>query len=349
MSSNTRGASDAARPHIFLFHGTDTYSIAEKVGLWKAEFEKKYGKENCIVLDCELLNNESEIYVTLNNLLRSATLFSTTKLVVLKNVFSKATKKQLLEILSRELESIPPTHFLVFKEEQTDARTVLHKTIKKMESAGRAQIQEFRIPQGDDLLSWIRKFVTSRNIPIDASALNTFVHRFDVPAQDQSWTDGVEWNLWQIVHELEKLAAYTQGRPIMKEDVALLVSENPQAHIFSLVDALASGQRQTAQRLATLLAGEGKSGVLSMTALLIGQFRSFLIIKELAGARVSDADIAKKLSWNPKRLWVVSKKIQRLTTETMRNSYRILLDIDSQLKSSSTPPLTLFDRFLRSL
>ncbi len=343
-----------SNPHIYLFHGTDSYSIAKKTAVWKAEFGKKYGGENCSVIDCESLGKECDTLGLVSQLVHTATLFSTTKLVIVCNLFSKATPKQLLDAFAHELESVPPTHFLVFCDEKLDSRTTFAKTVHVLVDAGRAQIQEFETPRGHDLAAWVRQYLRGINAQMESGAILELVNRFDPPSaiEREKWQKEKEkpnWDLWAVVNELEKLIAYAQGRAIVRDDVRLLTRENADAHVFALVDALCSGGKKGARALSGQLIGSGseeKSSAISMISLLASQFRHFVIVKERAEKGESNEKIAEKLGWKPQRLWVVSKKIKGLSMEQLRRLYRALLDADAQLKSTALDPLLLFERVL---
>ena len=107
--------------------------------------------------------------------------------------------------------------------------------------------------------------------------------------------------------ELHKLASFAQGRAIVADDVELLVSRQDESHVFSFIDTLLAGDGATARRMTAHLLAQKDSSAVGIIVLLQNQFRAFCILKDLCATGTSDADAAAKLSWNPKRVWVVKR------------------------------------------
>lgn len=339
-----------AKPHIYLFFGEDTFSIAEKALLWKDEFRKKYGPHTSIAVDLESLAEE-ESKQNLNRLLVASTLFSSTKLIVLKNAFSKNCKKLVLEALSEILPAVPANHFVVVTAQSVDARTVLSKRLKELEKEGRAKAEEFTIPKGPALRTWIEQRLKKSGARADARTLSLIQARFQ-PEFAPSYQQGAPTTLWQIHQELLKLAAYAGKRPIGPNDVALLIPLRNDAHLFELVSALLSGSEEKARLLVKgILDEEGgdlKPAVLGMTAQLTGQFRDLLRVRLLKDSGVGDGEIASELGWKPNRVWVVGKKVERLSAPALARVYTNLIQQDWKLKSTSLHPGALFELFIHT-
>jgi DNA polymerase-3 subunit delta len=88
-------------------------------------------------------------------------------------------------------------------------------------------LQELATPEAKALPGWIQQHAKSRQIAIDGRAV-------------QRLADFVGADLRQLANELEKLSLYAGKRPITAEDVKLLVSDDGEALIWDLTDALSA-------------------------------------------------------------------------------------------------------------
>lgn len=339
------------KPHIYLFFGADNFSMLQRVAIWKREFIAKYGAHNCIAFDCDdSISGEPLSEHLIKNALHSSSLFGTTKLIIFKNAFSKQAKKVLSDLIANELESVPLTHFIVFADGSVDARSILSKKILALEKDGRAGREEFAAPTGHDLVCWIERHVASSNATIDRAAAEHFAALVDASTQPGAFSPEPP-DLWRVTHELHKLMAFVQGRTIVTDDIDLLVTRENGAHIFSFIDALLNGNKTHACTLAaTLLPPRASHAVnaVGLCVMLQHQFRVFCILKSLALNGTPDADIAQKLSWNPKRVWVVKKKLARISLEDLRRAYRELIDMEVNIKKGAGNPGLLLERVIQT-
>ncbi|MEK7618741.1 MAG: DNA polymerase III subunit delta [Patescibacteria group bacterium] len=335
-----------SKPHIYLFCGDDTYSIAERVAFWKREFCAKYGKENCFTLDCEEADGSQSWEMRLRGHLHSSSLFSATALVILKNAFSKSTKKITTEAILKELDSIPLTHFVVFQESSVDQRTALSKKLVDLERTGIAAREIFTAPTGSELVSWIEKQVSRHGGSMDRAAVRSFASLMEVGSAASPFSEK-KADLWRASTELHKLASFAQGRAIVADDVELLVSRQDESHVFSFIDTLLAGDGATARRMTAHLLAQKDSSAVGIIVLLQNQFRAFCILKDLCATGTSDADAAAKLSWNPKRVWVVKKKLQRIPLERLLETYRFLIASDYRLKKGISHSVLELERLIQ--
>jgi DNA polymerase III delta subunit len=337
----------AMKPHIFLFHGPDTFTSAGKIRHWMDEFRKKHGGSNCFMLDCEEKHTEAALY--LKNFFQSHTLFSSTKLLVLKHIFSKQAK-ELAEALLDRLESLPASYFVVLSDEKADARTTLYKKMQVLEKGGRAAIEHYEIPKGPLLKKWVEQRCLDLSLPLSRDALAYFVRLHET--DQRSFAEEVSYDLWFLDNELRKLAAYAQGQPLSQNTMDVLLSRNSVGHIFDLSDALMSRNRPRVHQLAHTLLDQhtsSKSSIFGILALLKSQIRSFLILRELAEQGMTDADIAQRLGWNAKRVWVVKKKVEYHSRQQLLTMYRHLLDKEAGLIYETYTPQTSVDLFFNQL
>jgi DNA polymerase-3 subunit delta len=96
--------------------------------------------------------------------------------------------------------------------------------------------QEFEALTGETLTAWIKKEIATAGGTIEPGAV--------VAISSLGGKD-----MWLMSGVLAQLAAYARGRTIIASDVALFVPEKLDDNVFSLVEALVSGNRKKASLL----------------------------------------------------------------------------------------------------
>ncbi|GEM_PF-1384498 len=361
------------KPHIFLFTGTDSFTIAEKLAFWKKTFREKHGVSNFLAIDCESALTPEDVIRQLHIMFQTNTLFSLTKIAIIKNIFAKTALATVVqEFFEKHIETIPQSDFVVFVQEKKpkskkdeknekdeengeelepvkkEKKSDLLKIITELGTLGKARIDIFDIPRGAALHKWIQTRFERAGSTINEYTLMHFLERFDSGKESvrrdekKSSTD-----LWTITHDIEKLSAYARGRSITKEDIDLFIPRSVEGHIFDLTDALAARDKKRALKLAHALvsvsASQIKGSCIYLTSLLIGQFRGLFLVKKLFDAGKNEQQVAETLDWDPKRVWVNKKKAGSQTADQLQNILRSLIEYDYSLKTSSAHPLAALD------
>ncbi|MDP2656015.1 MAG: hypothetical protein Q8P11_00405 [bacterium] len=339
------------RPNIYLFHGSNTWSIHQKTKAWIGAFEKKYGNMNSASIDLAGNVHVKNILPIIQKNLISDTLFSTTSFLHLRGLFSKTCPPEVRDMLSEKLPSTSPTAFVVLEDEIIDKRLGVYKILQSLETSGKCTMEEFEIPTQDKLKNWILSYLKQYDMSIEPLALALLLEHFDPdhPFDDKKNTD----ILWVLSGELHKLVHFTQGHTVHRDDVEILVCAPDNAHIFNFVDAILAKQKSHAYELAHALVSASpsqvKSSVINITGMLRSQLRSLVIIKSMKQTQLDEATMAKQLGWNPKRVWVVSRKTSNLTLAQLTHMYRSLLSFDEYIKLYSTPADASLDILIAQL
>ena len=98
------------------------------------------------------------------------------------------------------------------------------------------KVHVFPVLGGDELQRWIVRRVKEAGVSIETDGVR------QLSAQSQG-------DLWYLSSEIEKLAAYCQGKAITGRAVAELTTGTLTSNIFWLVDAIVEGRVRDAQRL----------------------------------------------------------------------------------------------------
>ncbi len=146
--------------------------------------------------------------------------------------------------------------------------------------------------------------------------------------------------LWQ---ELQKLALY-QGdsqQPISEETVKALVNVSNQ-NSLQLAQAILAGDTSKSLTLVDNLISLNESA-LRITATLVGQFRTWAIVKTMMESGEKDekkiASVA-NIS-NPKRIYFLRQEVRNVSAQKLLATLPILLQLELSLKIGGEPLATL--------
>jgi DNA polymerase-3 subunit delta len=209
---------------------------------------------------------------------------------------------------------MPDTTTLVLVDDELSGKNPLLEALK---SAG--QVQEFRALRPGAVLQWILERAQSKGIDIS-------------PAAARLLADLVGNNLWVLASELEKLAAYAQGRRVEGADVRDLVSEARQVNIFAMVDAIVEKRGAVALRLLRKLKREGADGGY-LLAMVVRQYRLIIQARELMTGGLATREIGQRLGVGSEFvLQRILDQAQRYSLSRLKAAYRRLLEADVGVK-----------------
>ncbi len=336
-------------PQIYAFIGEDSFSMLEKIETWVAAFSEKHGAFGIRIFNG---SDGNECDEQLRASLNGSPLFQAKSLIILKNPWS-SKRTEIQSLLLEKIESLPDTHFLVIADSGIDGRSALSKKLEQMSTIGSARIERFEIPKGPELRSWIRSRIKLLGGSFDTSGESLFIQSFILARETTQDTENASVDLWYLDHELRKLVSYSDGHPITVQYIRAISSLPHAAHIFQLTDSLLLKKREQAITLVHRLIDDDRSRakqqLLPMIAFLITQFHSFVLFKSCQEDGMNDGALAKKLGWNAKRVWVVSKKISPLTCAGLTQSFSRILEYERVLKTGAGDPILGLDLLVNSL
>lgn len=295
---------------IHLLTGENTYEIEQQLKKLVTEFDG----------DVERVDGSELTLEALPDLLAGVTLFSSRRLVVVKNA---SQNKPLWTTLGEWLEK-GIDNDLVLVEPKPDKRTRTYKLLEKQAEVFAAkELQPYEAVQW--LLQQFPKGQTFRK------ELAEFLVEY------------VGTDQWRLESELNKLVL--AGQPVTKELIQELVEPTPQATSFELLDAAFRGHTAEMNRLfETVSQGEDPYMFFGLVA---GQIYALALIKTGTGKRPDE--IAQDAGIHP----FVVKKVSNLAQDISKNELNVLVarlaELDANMKSRSVPPWTQVYSFLRSL
>lgn len=298
---------------IYLLYGQDTFRSLEKLTAIKDKYRKIAGDTNLLDIDEPQMPFE-QIWQKISAL----PFLSSKRLVILKNLilFGNAAVQ---EKILKHLNKIPNTTVVILYEQGVPkSENILFKKICQV-----GRCQNFSLLKEWQLKEWIRGKARQIGLKINSAALEKLAFF-------------VGNDLWQLSQELAKLKNYKENRPILPEDVELLVKPKIESDIFALIEAISKKNFQkTHTALQNLFfTGESEIYILQMIA---WQFKNILICQDLLKQNNERRTIAKS-GLHP---FVAQKAIRQAHSFTwfqLKKIYSQILNFDFQIKTGKIEP-----------
>ena len=295
---------------IYLLTGENTFELERRLKELVAGFEG----------DVERVDGEGLQIEQLPDLLSGVTLFSSKRLVVIKNASSN---KSLWAVLGEWLEK-EVGNDLVFVELHPDKRTKTYKWLEK-----HAEVFIAKELQPYEAARWVLQHAT-QGLSLRKEGAEFLV---DYVGTDQ----------WRLESELQKLQL--AGGDITQERIREIVEPTPQATAFELLDAAFRGQTKDMERIFETVSRQDDPYM--FFGLLSGQIYALTLMKTANGKR--SEDIAKETGVHPFVLRKVSGLAGTLSVDSLRRLVARLAELDANMKSRPVEPWTQVYSFLRSL
>lgn len=310
---------------IYFIYGQDSYRAKRKL----EEIIFGYKKIHKSGLNLIYIDADASEFKDFYSNLKITSMFAEKKLIILKNVFEEV---KFQEDFLENIKSLEETKdiIVVYEDCPPDARTKLFKALQKY-----AKCQEFNCLQPAMLKKWIVQEFAKNKIKINPDAVDLLANF-------------VKDDLWKMANEINKLSNYKKDSVIKKEDVELLVKPNIENDIFKTIEALASKDKKQALSLLHKHFDDGEAP-LKLLAMIIYQFRTLLIIKELQDKNEPYGAIAKKSGLHP---FVVQKNYylcQHFSTEKLKKIYQKIFQVDSDIKTGKIEPELALDLLLAEI
>jgi DNA polymerase-3 subunit delta len=218
------------------------------------------------------------------------------------------------EDLDSYIKQMPETTVLVLLDEDVGGNNPLLKKLAPL-----AEVRSFPLLKGRDLKAWIRQRVKEEGGDITPQAVNLLAEL-------------IGGDLWAMHGEIQKLLLYSQERPVSEDDVGKLVSHIQEANIFALVDAVAEGRTELAQRILHRL----YDGGVPPTYILVMITRQFRLIAQARdlGRGLSRLQVQDKLGL--KSSYALDKTLSQAKLydfEGVKRAYDKLLETDLAIKT----------------
>jgi DNA polymerase-3 subunit delta len=310
---------------FYILYGQDDFSLNQAVEKIKADL----GDWEMLATSTTNLEGQHLTLSELRNKCDAAPFLSSHRLVIVDGLLGRFEVKQSRprsgrgksgnglgewEGLAAYIEQMPETTVLMLVDEEVKGHNSLLKKLSPL-----AEVRTFPLLRGRDLKAWIQQRVKEEGGDITPQAVNLLAEL-------------IGGDLWAMNGEIQKLLLYSQERPIGEDDVRQLVSHVQEANIFALVDAVAEGRTELAQRILHWLYDDGVAPIYILV-MITRQFRLVAQAKDL-GSGLSRLQIQDRLGL--KSSYSLDKTLSQAKLydfEGVKRAYDKLLETDSAIKT----------------
>lgn len=287
---------------VYLFIGENSFEVEREIARRIADFDGEIEKRD----------GEALAVADLQDLLQGQSLFSTKRLIILKQV---SENKSVWEILASRIESMSSDIDLILIEPKPDKRIKSYKDILKL-----ATLKEFPAWTHRDTnqaVQWVADEAKSRGVSFTDKHARHLVQR-------------VGFDQWRLHHAIEKLSLAGEVSIELINDV---IEASPDENIFELLDTALRGDVMGVQASVANL--KLSVDAYQTFGLLSSQI---LQLSALALTDKSSAEVAKDIGAHP----FVLSKLAQYATRLSRNEVKTLIDeaadADMLMKSSGLDP-----------
>lgn len=310
---------------FYILYGQDSFSLNQAVEKIKAGL----GDRELVATNTTSLEGKNLTLSELRNKCGAAPFLSSYRLVIVDGLLGRFEAKQgrprsgrgksrnglgEWEGLASYVGKMPETTVLMLIDRDVKGNNPLLKKLSPL-----AEVRTFPLLRGRDLKVWIQQRVKEEGGDITSPAVKLLAEL-------------IGGDLWAMNGEIQKLILYSQNRPISEDDVKQLVSHAQEANIFSLVDAVAEGRTDLAQRILHRLYDDGTQPT-HILAMITRQFRLIALTLDLP-RRLSRPQIQERLGL--KSSYPLDKTLSQAKLydfEGVKRVYDKLLETDSAIKT----------------
>ena len=303
-------------PNILFLYGNDEFAITRRLAEFGAIFTDPTSAEmNTAQLDARTVSEDE-----LNNAVNAMPFLASQRLVLLENLSARYNKPEARKKFLEFIGKIPESTRLVMYESVEPKEAERHWLNKWAEKTKLAQTQAFMLPRLKDMHGWVLNETKLQGGQMDQAAAAKLVEMVGVETR-------------QAAQEISKLLAYVNwSRPVKVTDVEAVSIITAEPDIFAMVDALASGNGKSAQRLLhRLLENEDAFSVWGM---VVRQFRLVLLAREVLDAHGGVNEVTGALGVHPFVAEKVTGQARRFSMTALEKIYHKLLEIDEAAKTS---------------
>ena len=316
--------------HLHLLRGDDTFSIEQRIKTLIAAL----GDDFDPAMNLSKLDGKTASLEDIRTSVSTLPFFGSSRLVILESALNRVDKGQHEKFLSI-LDSLPPVNHLVLVvtdhprwrkdpggnwARAWETLTPAHWLIKALSANPCAEIIDEALPAEREMDRWISNEVKRQGGVIGADAASELVQHV---GNDTSVAS----------QEIAKLLIYVDfKRPVSRQDVLELVSEEGSVDVFKMLDLWLEGNLREAQAMMHRLLDDQPAEVI--LGAVIHRFRTLIQVREVLDERGDLRDLVNKRLLFGNQVDAYSRAARRFPMARMEEIYRRLLEIDLQSKTS---------------
>ena len=310
-------------PPVLFLYGEEGYLIH-----WAVEtLLKRYVNPALMALDYVKFQDDGEDISFILDACNTFSMMSERRVVwasefpALRSASGKGFGSAGLERMQEYLKEPNPGTLLVFTTQSPEGKSELVKLLKS-----RAKCYEFSQLDYSTLSGFITKRFSAAGVTVDRDLVKQII--------DQSgyFNRETEYRIFNLVHDIEKMIAYSQGGQVTGEAVSQVLSGDMDTFIFNLLDAVSGGQKERAFGLLYNILSSGRD-VFSIVAMLVNQFELMLDVAQLKEEGNNLAQITEIMKSSEFRIKKAIGYTEKFTTGKLKSVLSQLYEVDRNIES----------------
>jgi len=296
---------------LIILHGEDTFRSRQKLN----ELQKSYLEKNKDNFNLEKFDATEMDFRELKSVLNAQSLFVQKRFIVVENILENKTLLKNLQPTTYNLQ--PNNNIIIFYERADATKDKDYKKILKQAD----KTQEFKKLTANEATNYFSKLFER----VDRASIQKVLNLCQ-----QDFRQGVNSDtMWQVYNELGKLYSYKNHKAIKQEDIEILNIGQQEAQIFPTIDAIFSGNANSAfyNMLLHFKAGEHPQIVFNMIEM---QLKNIALVKE-AGEKGNVN--AGALGLHPYVVKKASALADKFSWDKIKNLYERVENLDVKNKT----------------
>ncbi len=215
---------------------------------------------------------------------------------------------------------------LVFTSQTPEPKSELVKLLKT-----KARCYEFDQLDYGTLSGFITKRFAAAGVQADRDLVRTII--------DQSgyFNKETEYRIFNLVNDIEKMIAYSQGGQVTEEAVSQVLNGDMDTFIFNLLDAVSGGQKDRAFGLLYNILSSGRD-VFSIVGMLVNQFELMLEVAQFKEEGRNLPQIAEIMKGSEFRIKKAMGYTEKFTVSKLKDILIDLYEVDRNIKTGLLEP-----------
>lgn len=317
--------------HVHLLRGDDAFAISLQVKSIIASLGADFDSS----MNYSRLDGKSVSLEDMRLAVSTLPFFGGMRLVVIDDAISKVEKSR-VPAFTAMLASVPPTTTLVIIVEDTqkwrkvenewtrvwETLTPAHWLVQWCSAHPQACIVDLGLPDAKNMDTWILNETKRQGGKMEPSA-----------AYELSRLTGIDTSV--ASQEIAKLLMYVDfQRPVTREDVLELVSDEGSVDVFAMLDSLMEGKTRNAQAMMRRLLDDTPPEV--VLGALAHRLRQLILLAEAMDSGEDARSLSRKTGIFINKIESSRNAVRCIGAPGLEELYHHLLEIDLQAKTSGT-------------
>lgn len=298
----------------YFFHGKNSFLSLRAANAKASQLKVDFPEYDFVSLDGEV-DDIMNIVASIN----TTDMFSNGKIIFIKRLLSNSKYKEQNELLLSTLNSASETNEVIFWENSKIAsNTKIFKAISAV-----AEVDESNDLNKRTFKTWAKDEIAQSKLDIDPSVM-------------QKMADFTNYDPERFVSLLDKLKL-TDKTKITLEDITDNAENTLETTIWELIDVINGAKEGQAIALVDQLLKQQEAPIFIL-AMIIRNTRLLIMAKELVDKGAEAKEIAKTLKIPPFTVYPIVKSAKKYSQEKLKGLYRMLYNLDFEIKTGNIEP-----------